>query len=576
MNELSHLVNGTVAYFSMDVAIDSDIPTYSGGLGILAGDMLRSAADLGVSIVAVTLLHRKGYFDQRLDARGNQLESPSKWSPENRLEPLPQRVSIAIEGRKVVLRAWRYFFCGITGHTVPLLLLDTDLDDNDPRDRVLTDHLYGGDEHYRLCQEAILGFGGLAMLRALGYSNVYVFHMNEGHSAFITVALLEERTGAQQRQELSETEIEAVRQQCVFTTHTPVPAGHDRFNADLIRQVLGERCAAILRQLGIMAHGDLNMTELALRLCRYANGVSMRHGEVSRAMFPESNIAAITNGVHAVAWTSAPFCGLYDRFIPEWRRDNCYLRYAVGISLQEIRQAHAQAKRDLFQQVRWLTGIQLDDSIFTLGFARRATPYKRADLLFTDLDRLKQIAHNTGPLQLIYAGKAHPRDDGGKAIIRRIFEAAAALANDVRVVYLENYDMALGKLICSGVDVWLNTPLRPQEASGTSGMKAALNGVPSFSVLDGWWVEGHVEGVTGWSIGETNGWDIDSEAEVQSLYQKLEQTILPLFFRDNDKFTEVMRSAIAINASFFNTQRMVFQYVRDAYAPDGSSGSPLP
>ena len=286
----------------MDVAIDSDIPTYSGGLGILAGDMLRSAADLGVPMVAVTLLHRKGYFDQRLDARGNQLESPSKWSPENRLEPLPQRVSIGIEGRNVSVRAWRYLFRGITGHAVPLLLLDTDLDDNDPRDRVLTDHLYGGDEHYRLCQESILGFGGLAMLRALGYANVRVFHMNEGHSAFITVALLEERAGAHLKQGVSEAEIEAVRQQCVFTTHTPVPAGHDRFHANLIRQVLGERCAAVLGQLGVM-NGDLNMTELALRLSRYANGVSLRHGEVSRSMFPEYDIAAITNGVHAVAWT---------------------------------------------------------------------------------------------------------------------------------------------------------------------------------------------------------------------------------------------------------------------------------
>ena len=569
------LANGTIAYFSMDVAIDSDIPTYSGGLGILAGDMLRSAADLGLPMVAVTLLHRKGYFDQRLDARGNQLESPSKWSPENRLEPLPQRVSIGIEGRNVSVRPWRYLFRGITGHAVPLLLLDTDLVDNDPRDRVFTDHLYGGDEHYRLCQETILGFGGLAVLRALGYTNVHVFHMNEGHSAFITVALLEERIGAHLKQSVSETEIKSVRQQCVFTTHTPVPAGHDRFNANLIQQVLGERCAAILGQLGVM-NGDLNMTELALRLSRYANGVSFRHGQVSRAMFPEYNVDAITNGVHAGAWASAPFCALYDRLIPEWRRDNCYLRYAIGIPLDEIRQAHAQARKDLFQQVRWLTGTQLDETIFTLGFARRATAYKRADLLFTDVERLKQIARNRGPLQLVYAGKAHPRDEGGKAIIRRIFEAAAALADDVRIVYLENYDMALGKLVCSGADVWLNTPLRPQEASGTSGMKAALNGVPSFSVLDGWWIEGHVESVTGWSIGEANGQDNDSKTEVQSLYDKLENVILPLFYKDTDKFTEVMRSAIAINGSFFNTQRMVFQYLRNAYALGSSSGAPLP
>jgi glycogen phosphorylase len=571
----SFLKTHTIAYFSMDVAIDSDIPTYSGGLGILAGDMLRSAADLEMPMVAVSLLHRKGYFDQRLDRRGNQLESPSNWSPENRLEPLPQPASVVIEGRSVNLRAWKYLFHGVTGHTVPLLLLDTDLEGNDPRDRALTDHLYGGDEHYRLCQEAILGFGGVAMLRALGYSNLHAFHMNEGHSAFITVALLEERMGTHLRQGVSETDLQAVRQQCVFTTHTPVPAGHDRFTAALIRQVLGERRAALLEQIRVM-NSDLNMTELALRLSRYANGVSLRHGEVSRAMFSEYDIDAITNGVHAVAWTAQPFCALYDRVIPEWRRDNCYLRYAIGVPLHEIRQAHAQAKKDLFQQVRWLTGIQLDPSVFTLGFARRATAYKRADLLFTNVDRLKQIARSVGPLQLIYAGKAHPRDEAGKAIIRRIFEAAAALANDVRVVYLENYDMALGKLICSGVDLWLNTPLRPQEASGTSGMKAALNGVPSFSVLDGWWIEGHVESVTGWSIEGTNGPDNDSDAEVSSLYNKLEQVILPLFYQDPESYAQVMRSAVAINGSFFNTQRVMFQYIRNAYSPAADSAQPLP
>jgi glycogen phosphorylase len=576
MNQSSpFLATGTIAYFSMDVAIDSDIPTYSGGLGVLAGDMLRSAADLEMPMVAVSLLHRKGYFDQRLDTRGNQLESPSNWSPENRLEPLPQRASVVVEGRGVTLRAWKYLFRGVTGHTVPLLLLDTDVEGNDPRDRALTDHLYGGDEHYRLCQEAVLGFGGLAMLRALGYSNARVFHMNEGHSAFVTLALLEERAATHFRQGVSETDVQAVRQQCVFTTHTPVPAGHDRFLAALIRQVLGERYAELLERIGVM-NSHLNMTELALRLSRYANGVSLRHGQVSRAMFPEYNIDAITNGVHAVAWTSTPFCALYDRLMPEWRRDNCYLRYAIGIPLHEIRQAHAEAKNELFQQVRWLTGIQLDTSIFTLGFARRATAYKRADLLFANVERLKHLARSVGPLQLIYAGKAHPRDEGGKAIIRRIFEAAAALANDVRVVYLENYDMALGKVICSGVDVWLNTPLRPQEASGTSGMKAALNGVPSFSVLDGWWIEGHVEGVTGWSIGETNGQDNDPETEVRSLYEKLEEVILPLFYKDRDNFTEVMRSAIAINGSFFNTQRVMFQYMRNAYSLASDSTPPLP
>jgi starch phosphorylase len=560
---------GTVAYFSMDVAVNADIPTYSGGLGVLAGDMLRSAADLGIPMVAVSLLHRKGYFDQRLDASGNQLESPAKWTPENYLTKLSTKVSVSIEGRDVRVAAWQYTFSGINGDVVPLYFLDTDLPENNAADRTFTDFLYGGDERYRLCQEAILGLAGVAMLRALGYADIQVFHMNEGHSALATLALLEERAGFVSEQSFSEVDVEAIRRQCVFTTHTPVPAGHDRFHTDLIYQVLGTARASILAQLKLL-NGFLNMTELALRFSGYVNGVSMRHGEVSRAMFPNQSIEAITNGVHAATWTGASFAALYDQYIPEWRRDNCYLRYAVGIPLAEIRQAHGQTKRELLKQVRWLTGVQLDEKVFTVGFARRATGYKRGDLLFTDLERLKRIARQAGALQLIYAGKAHPRDEGGKAIIRKIFEAAAALAKDVRIVYLENYDMTLGKLLCSGVDVWLNTPVRPQEASGTSGMKAALNGVPSFSVLDGWWVEGHIEGVTGWSIGDADDAQNDSVAEAAALYDKLETVILPLFYKEAEKFTQVMRSAIALNGSFFNTQRMIWQYVKNAYAGVGS------
>ena len=564
---------GSVAYFSMDVAVNSQMPTYSGGLGVLAGDMLRSAADLEIPMVAVSLVHRKGYFDQRLDAHGNQLESPAEWSPETHLERLAPKITVSIEGRQVYIGAWQYPFTGITRHTVPLIFLDTDLEENNPADRGLTDFLYGGDQRYRLCQEAILGLGGVAMLRALGYSDVQIFHMNEGHSALVTLALLEELAGRLPERRFSEAEVEAVRRRCVFTTHTPVPAGHDRFPADLVYPVLGERRAAILAQLQLL-NGSLNMTELALRLSGFVNGVSMRHAEVSRSMFPNHGIAAITNGVHAGTWTVAPIAALYDRYFPAWRNDNYYLRYAVGIPHAEIRQAHGQAKKELLDQVRWLTGSQLDEKIFTIGFARRATGYKRGDLFFTDLHRLKQIAQQAGPIQLIYAGKAHPRDEGGKEIIRRIFEAAAALAKDVRVVYLENYDMALGKLLCSGVDVWLNTPLRPQEASGTSGMKAALNGVPSFSILDGWWIEGHVEGVTGWAVSDVRDTENDSSAEAASLYEKLEHLILPLYYKEPDKYAQVMRSAIALNGSFFNTQRMVWQYVRNAYAPAGTKSMP--
>jgi starch phosphorylase len=332
-----------------------------------------------------------------------------------------------------------------------------------------------------------------------------------------------------------------------------------------VYQVLGDSRADALAELQLL-NSSLNMTELALRLSGFVNAVSMRHAEISRSMFPDYNIAAITNGVHATTWTAAPLAALYDRYLGDWRSDNNYFRYAVGIPRAQLRLAHEQAKLELLRQVRWLTGSQLDEKVFTIGFARRATGYKRGDLIFSNLERLKQIARHAGPIQLIYAGKAHPRDEGGKEIIRRIFEAAALLAKDVRVIYLENYDMALGKLLCSGVDIWLNTPLRPQEASGTSGMKAALNGVPSLSVLDGWWIEGHIEGVTGWSIGDAEETENDSTAEAASLYEKLERVILPLYYKEADKFARVMRSAIALNGSFFNTERMVSQYVRHAYA----------
>jgi len=549
----------------MEVGIDPSVPTYSGGLGILAGDTLRAAADSGVPVVGMTLLYRKGYFRQRLDAHGHQSEIPYEWSPEKILQPMKPRVAVAIEGRQVFIQAWRYLVSGASGHTVPVYFLDAALSENSASDQALTDHLYGGDDRYRLCQEVILGLGGVAMLRALGHTRIQTYHMNEGHSALLALALLNEQTKGGGLRTASEAEREAVRQKCVFTTHTPVPAGHDDFPLDLVQRVLGEEQANTLKGSDCCTTGTLNMTYLALYFSRYINGVAMRHGEISRGMYPNYPVNSITNGVHAVTWTAEPFQRLYERHIPEWRDDNLYLRYAISIPLDEIRQAHAEAKRELLAEVERRTGIHLDPTVMTLGFARRATTYKRADLLLSDLNRLKRLAHQVGPLQIVYGGKAHPRDDGGKALIRRVFEAAAAARDTVSIVYLEDYDMVLGRYLCAGVDLWVNTPQKPQEASGTSGMKAALNGVPSLSVLDGWWIEGHLEGVTGWSIGD--GWHTASNVAVEaaSLYEKLEYLILPTFYRRPESYAEIMRSAIAMNGSFFNAQRMVSQYVRNAY-----------
>lgn len=552
-----------IAYFSMEVGLDSAIPTYSGGLGVLAGDTLRAAADLGLPMIGVTLLHRNGYFRQTLDATGNQSESPVGWNYEEVLEPMVPQAFVPIAGCSIIVRVWRYIVRGVFGHTVPVYFLDTGLTENPAWARSLTAALYDGDARHRLCQEIVLGMGGVAMLQALGYKNVRTHHMNEGHAALLTLALLEREVAHGDLSLAAESDKESVRQRCVFTTHTPVPAGHDQFSIDLVREVCGAERLAALERMQCIRNGMLNMTYLALHLSRYVNGVAMRHGEVSRDMFPRFAIDSITNGVHAATWTAPPFRNLYDHFIPEWRRDNFYLRYAIKIPLADVQRAHALAKREMLAQIALRTKVHLVENVFTICFARRASGYKRADLLFTDLERLQSIAETAGPFQVIYSGKAHPHDESGKAMIRRIFAFAEKLKDTLRVVYLENYDMDLARTLCAGVDLWLNTPERPLEASGTSGMKAALNGVPSLSVLDGWWVEGHVEGVTGWAIGDNGKADIASEAN--SLYDRLEHAILPIYYAKPEAYAEIRRSAISLNGSYFHTQRMVLQYVRNAY-----------
>jgi glycogen phosphorylase len=554
----------TIAYFSMEIALDPNMPTYSGGLGMLAGDTLRSAADLGAPLVAVTLVYRKGYFRQHLDASGSQTEQPQQWEPERSLKAVEGRVSIEIEQRQVWIRAWQYDVQGIDGDTVAVYLLDTNVPENAEWDRHLTDSLYGGDEHYRLAQEIVLGLGGLKLLQKLGHDKIQAYHMNEGHSALLALGLLERRLDQSFAGRVKQLDIDGIRRMCIFTTHTPVPAGHDQFPKPLVRQLLGDERVILLEQTQALHDDSLNMTYLALRFSGYVNGVAMRHGEVSRGMFPNYDISAITNGVHALTWTSPSFRELFDNYISGWRTDNNYLRYAISIPLEDIRAAHAKAKEALFDEIRHRAGVGLDPKLFTMGFARRASTYKRADLLFHDRERLKRIARDVGPIQLVYAGKAHPRDDGGKKIIRQVFEGAASLSDAIHTVYVENYDMHWGRLITSGVDIWLNTPMRPQEASGTSGMKAALNGVPSFSVIDGWWAEGWIEGITGWAIGNTDVVE-DPASEVSALYDKLERQILPMFYGTPNRYTEVMRSAIALNGSFFNTQRMVQQYLANAY-----------
>ena len=556
--------SGRVAYFSMEIAIHPSMPTYSGGLGVLAGDTLRSAADLGVPLVAFTLLQRKGYFEQHLSAAGVQSEHVQPWNPSDFCTEEAPRIAVQVENRTVMVRAWRYDLKGQSNHVVPIYLLDTDLDENTGWDRGLTDHLYGGDTNYRLQQEVVLGMGGVRMANALGL-RVNVYHMNEGHAALLTLALLECHMGGGPLGQATETDIELVRRRCVFTTHTPVPAGHDRFSTEQAIRILGSERTARLEALGCFRDGLLNMTLLALRFSRYANGVAMQHGNVSRAMFPEFRVDSITNGVHAPTWISEPIQQMLDERIPAWRRDNLYLRNAIDVPKKAILEAHARAKESLLAEVASKTGHVLDPGVLTLGFARRAATYKRATLLFSDPARLQAIAEQAGGLQILYAGKAHPQDDPGKALIQRVVEAAAEISSDqLRIVYLENYAWDLGALLTAGVDVWVNTPRRPYEASGTSGMKAAMNGVPSLSILDGWWIEGCIEGVTGWAVED----GANDEEEAVSLYTKLEKAVAPLYRDAREQWARLMRTTLAFNGSYFNTNRMVKQYVRNAYYPE--------
>jgi starch phosphorylase len=556
-----------VAYFSMEIGLEQEIPTYSGGLGVLAGDTIRSAAAMRVPLVAVTLLHRKGYFQQELDELGRQVERPVSWDVGQHLVETKARVPLTIEGRTVHVRAWKYVVCGPGSFGVPVYFLDTDLPENSDWDRTLTHYLYGGDARYRLCQEAVLGIAGVRILRALGHQHVVRYHMNEGHAALLTLELLADLMRQEGKTQPDQEDIDAVRNLCVFTTHTPVPAGHDKFDLGLVQQVLGAHEA--IQHPELYSHeGMLNMTFLALNLSHYINGVAKSHQEVSRHMFAQYSIDSITNGVDVARWASPPFRELFDRYIPGWREDSFSLRYALSIPRGDIWKAHMEAKRSLIDRVNEQTGAGMSYEAFTLGFARRATAYKRADLVFRDTARLRQIVAKAGPLQIVFAGKAHPRDEEGKQLIMRIFRAKEELKDAIRIAYLPNYEIDLAKLMVAGVDVWLNTPIPPLEASGTSGMKAAVNGVPSLSILDGWWIEGCIEGKTGWGIGcpALQGAATDNpDADAAFLYDKLEKVVMPLFYKKRKEFLEVMAHAIALNGSFFNTQRMVLQYVQKAY-----------
>ncbi len=546
-----------IAYFSMEIGFDARIPNYAGGLGILAGDTLKSCADLRVPIVAVTLLSEQGFFRQELDENGNQTEHPEVWPKEELLEPLDEKVVVSISGRDVVVRGWVHRLEGCTGFEVPIIYLDTDLPTNSEEDRKITNQLYGGDKAHRIAQEVILGVAGYEMLEVLGYTGIEKYHLNEGHGSFMILEMLSDTkihshkdVPIEQRYDFA-----SVRKKVVFTTHTPVEAGHDHFDPQLVKSIISHSVEQELIDY-LLYDGQVNMTHIALNTCDYVNGVAKKHAEISRKMFPRHAISAITNGVHSKTWVSPHLAKVYDKHISDWVKDPSSFRFAEIIPDGELWEGHMEAKRTLVDFVNRTCNADFSPDVFTLGFARRVTPYKRITLMFSDLDRLRSISKDIGKFQIVLAGKAHPNDDAGKDLIRQVFQIKKELAGVVDVVFIPNYNIDIAKMLVSGVDLWVNTPQPPMEASGTSGMKAAHNGVPQFSTLDGWWIEGCLEGMTGWSI---------TSEDATDFYAKLEENIIPTFYNDRPAWIKIMKNSIAFNASQFNTHRMIKDYVIHAY-----------
>lgn len=586
-----------VAYFCAEFGVHNSLPLYSGGLGILAGDHLKSASDLRLPLVAVGLLYRYGYFRQRLRNDGWQEEHYGETHPNDLpltlvkdVDDKPLRIEVLIRDRNVLAQVWRAAVGRVT-----LYLLDTNIPENVETDRWVTGHLYGGDRETRIVQEMLLGIGGVRLLRKLGVTP-HVFHLNEGHSAFLTLELAREVIQSERRS-WSEA-VAIVRRQCVFTTHTPVAAGNDEFDATLVTRVFG---VSYPRELGLteeefLALGRVEpnnkterygLTPLAIRMCRSTNGVSRKHGEVSRALWqklypgktvPDVPITHVTNGVHVPTWISPLLRWIFEKYMgQDWDAkllDQSAWHDAVArITDEDLWFVHSQLKERLvaFVQTR-VPQTTFDPSALTIGFARRVAGYKRWALLLTDRERLLRLMSNEErPVQFIFAGKAHPQDEGSKKVLQQLAQWKYDSAVSRCAVFLEDYDQEIARQLVQSVDVWLNVPRRPQEASGTSGQKVAMNGGLNFSILDGWWLEGY-DGTNGFAIGNgTDAGEVDriDAADAESLYRVLEQDVVPLYYNREQglprQWIAMMRRAILTLAPQFNSNRMVEEYARKIY-----------
>ena len=552
-----------IAIFVMEIGVDNGIHTYSGGLGVLAGDMAYSFADLGYPATFVTLLSRNGYTSQTLDSSSGQLDAPEPWNWKELLSPMGAKATMEIWGRPQTVGAWEYKIKGRTETSV--LFLDVDYPENDRGVRQATDRLYGGEPSDRLTQDIILGIGGYRVLRALG-RDVDMYHLNESHAALATIELLRDAGSA-----------EAARRKCAFTTHTPVAAGNDVFHVEAVEEALGGYSWVNWREES--SDGIVNLSRLASKYSGMTSAVSLKHSFVAERVIGHNRITYVTNGAYHRRWVHPELKKLYDEHFSGWEDTPALLGGAVGLPSGDLSKAHRAAKRSLVSLVNLHNPGHFDESSLTICVAKRITGYKRNGMLLGDPERLQKIAEEKGELQIVFAGKTHPRDTSAKGMLADILRKADLLnrgVRKVRVAVLGNYDIEMAEVLVAGADVWLNNPRRPLEACGTSGIKAAMNGVLNLSIYDGWWLEGGIDGVNGWGFGRRTDWSDLSESvegeDEAGLYTKLSSSVLPTFYRDREGWVNMQKRSIATVGPLFNSYRMVEEYVTKVY--ERAAGTP--
>jgi glycogen phosphorylase len=542
-----------IAFVTMEFGLDNNMNTYCGGLGILSGDIIKSATDMSVRMTGITILYKNGWFKQSIDDKGYQVATSDTWDYQKYLTDTNLTFTINIHNESVKVKLWEYTWTSnISGFSNTIYFVDTDVDGNSDLIKQASNKIYHTDKSIWYCQEILLALSTIEVNKILNLK-IDIYHLNESHAACLALALYDEVK-----------DWNKVRQSLVFTTHTPLEAAHQKFNIDDLKNYLPSKYVEYIPK-ELIVNSEINFTKLSLFASKFSNAVAKRHEEVSDKMYPEFSLDHVTNGVHIDTWVCSGLGMIYDKYLTGWKNDPNILRQIGVVPDEEIESNHHKNKINLCDYVNDKYHKNLDPNIFTIGFARRTVGYKRADMILTQLERLKTIAKKYNKIQIIFSGKAYPTDDEGIKLIKSLVDASKIIDPYLNIVFIEDYDMAIAKKMVLGVDLWLNNPIPPLEASGTSGMKASLNGIPNFSILDGWWVEGHLEGITGWSIGEDLCvGDVCKLIEIEDLYSKLENQIYHAW-NDKAKWARMRKTCIALNGTYFNTYRVVQEYILKGY-----------